>query len=274
MKKFILVILVAFVVAISSQAQGIYLRAGLGAAIGTANSLNYSYDEVGNNDMVKVTTNGYGTGLPFVLAAGFNFSENFGVELGVDYFMGFASKYYEKDDYSNYDYKTKGSMLSIVPALVGRFEVGNLSPYARLGLMIGVMNSVITTADGSSSYPEKAVAASYTTDWKMKKSGGVAIGVQAAVGSEFKMGDMFSLFGEFQLYGISYAPKKGMFKEYNENGVDQLPKMPTRYKEWKYLKEVDYNKEIPESEPNEQYKRSYHFNNVGLVIGVKINLGK
>lgn len=270
MKKLLLFFAALTFITVSASAQGIYLRAGLGAAIGTANTLNYSYDEVGSNDLVTVTTNGYGTGLPFVLAAGFNFNDHFGVELGIDYFMGFASKYYEKDSYSNYDYKTKGSMLSLVPALVGRFEVGNLSPYARLGLMIGVMNSVITTADGSSTYPEKS---SYTTDWKMKKYGGVAIGVQAAVGTEFKLGEMFSLFGEFQLYGISYAPKKGKFKEYNQNGVDQLPNMTTKDKEWVYLKEVDYNKSIPDTEPDESAKRSYHFNNVGLVVGVKINLG-
>ncbi|NCA76969.1 MAG: hypothetical protein EOM90_11610 [Alphaproteobacteria bacterium] len=272
MKKILFFAMLMCTFSMSALTQTAYFRVGLGAAIGTANSLNNSHDGLGNNDQVTVKTGGYGTGMPFVLAGGINLGDHFGIELGVDYFMGFASKWYDKSNSSTFDYKTKGSMLSLVPAFVTRFDLYGIKPYARFGIMIGIMNSVVTSAEGTSNPESRASGVPIT--YKIKDNGGVALGVQAALGAELELSNSLSLFGEFQLYGISYAPKKGAYKEYTVGGVDQLDDMKTRSKEWKYLKEVDYNKTISADDPDERPKTKYNFNNVGLVVGVKINLGK
>lgn len=270
MKKVCILFIVLLGISLTAGAQA-FFRLGVGGAVSTASSMVYSYDYTGSNELTYSKKNGYGSGLPMAIAGGYYFNENFGFELGADYFYGLTSKYYVKSNYSDMKFKTHGTMLSIVPALVGKFDLDKLSPYARLGLMIGVMNSIIMTGEGTS-MPEIMKSSSGEIKYKQKLSGGIALGVQAAVGSEFHLGELFSLFGEFQLYGISYAPKKGAFKTYTVNGENHLDKMTTKDKEWKYLKELDENKEIPDSDPNEYCRINYHFNNIGIVIGAKINL--
>ncbi|MBL7113982.1 MAG: hypothetical protein ISS19_18735 [Bacteroidales bacterium] len=51
-----------------------------------------------------------------------------------------------------------------------------------------------------------------------------------------------------------------------------MPCKKTREKEWVYVKELNKNKTIPDSEPDEVSRINYHFNNIGIVIGLKINL--
>jgi len=252
-------------------AQKAYVRLGVGAAVSTASSMVYSWDRVGSNDMVTAKKNGYGTGLPFALGLGYFFSDNFGIELAANYFYGLKSKWTEKSDYSDFTFKTSGQMLSIIPALVTRIQLDNVVPYARIGLMVGVMNSVITEGEGTSS-PEGKIS-SGNIKFKKKESGGIAIGAQGAIGADFMLGSLVSLFAEIQLSGISWCPKKGAYKTYEIDGQNKLDDMTTKQKEWKYLKELDNNKTIPNTDPDEFCQVNNHFNNVGLEIGVKIHLG-
>jgi hypothetical protein len=270
MKKLSFLIFTLILLSMNAGAQW-FVRAGVGAAISTASSMVYDRDMTNSQELYSAKKNGYGTGLPVALAAGYWFGENVGIELGVDYFYGFSSKYTFKDDYTDLNFKTYGTMLSLVPALVGRITLDKMTPYARLGLMIGVMNSIITKCEGNSNSPEFKTSVG-KIESKQKLSGGMAIGVQAALGSDYALSDLISLFAEFQLYGISYAPKKGQYKTYKIDGQDQLGNMTTKQKEWKYVKKYDAEKVIPDSEPDELPKINTHFNNFGILVGVKITI--
>ena len=131
------------------HAQDIYVRAGLGVAICTTPHLGKQTTYGTTVDSYEVKKMGLGDGLPIVLAAGFNLSENFAIELGIDYFMGFSHKL-EDSGTKTSTYKVKGSMLSLVPALVIKVPGDKISPYGRLGLKLGIVNSVKATFDGIS----------------------------------------------------------------------------------------------------------------------------
>ncbi len=270
MKTTKLLLLILSVMSLSAQAQSIYVRAGLGAAICTAPHMIYQ-DAYNNNESeptIEAKRGGLGNGMPFVVAAGYYFGDNFGVELGVDYFLGFPNKTVNNENSSTYTTKISGSMLSLVPAFVMKFSLDKIKPYARLGIMIGVLNDAktVNTSSGGTTYG----MANYT----IKDYGGIAIGAQAAVGAEFPLSDLLSLFGEINLNGISWAPSNGKYTKYTFNGVDELSNMTTKEKTWVYVKKLDESQTISASDPDKDPLINYSFANAGLVLGVKINFGK
>jgi hypothetical protein len=162
-------------------------------------------------------------------------------------------------------------MLSLVPAFVMTFPLDKIHPYARLGLKLGVMNSIVYQHhDIQISYPEKATET--IIDSKNKNYGGIALGVQAAVGTDYDISDKISIFGEVQVDGISYSPKHGKILEYSQDGVDQMGDRTVKENNWDFLKEVDGSKTIPDDQPNESPRVNYHFGNVGLIVGIKYTL--
>lgn len=270
MKKFRILLAGLLLFGLTLQAQKIYIRGGFGAAVSTAASNNYDFNTpAGSATIATAHKGGIGTGLPFVVAGGYKFNNHFGIELGIDYFYGFSleSKSTFGQDYTQ-DSKWHGQMLSIVPAFVMSIPLDKLQPYARIGLKLGVMNYVfhqehnVITIEGRTE----------VTASKSKDYGGIAIGAQAAVGTDFVLSKMLSLFGEIQMDGISYTPKHGKYTEYIKNGTDALSSLSVREKEWNYVNEAEFSNSLPADQPDELVTRNFMFGNIGLVIGVKVNL--
>jgi len=138
MKTRQLLIMALILIATVMQGQSVYVRAGLGGAISTSPKIDY---ESGSSGTIESKRVGYGNGLPFVVAGGYYFGEHFGLELGVNYLFGFPNKIKSSDNYYTNTEKFSGSMLSVVPAFVMKFDVGRVKPYCRIGLLIGVLNS-------------------------------------------------------------------------------------------------------------------------------------
>ena len=269
MKTFSILFIGLILVGTTARAQKIYIRGGLGVAVSTAATYTQDYSSGSGIDYTTTSKKqGIGTGLPFVLAAGYNLSEHFSIELGIDYFYGFTNKQTFESANSSSDSKWHGQMLSLVPAFVMSLPLEKFKPYARLGLKLGVLNSVV-----SKNHVVPLLSnPSGTTDDKIKDYGGIAVGVQAAVGTDFKLTDMLSLFGEIQVDGISWAPTHGNYTEYIVNGVDKMGSRTVKENQWNFVKEVDNSKTIPDDQPNEYNKVNVQFGNVGIVLGVKVNL--
>jgi len=274
MKKSGIIFLGLLLIGMSVQAQKFYIRAGLGVAVSTATDYIHDYYYSSPNTVIITSKKqGLGTGLPFVLAAGYNLGKHFSLELGINYFYGFSNKQKIESSNSTYNYDTKwhGQMLSLVPAIVISLPINKLKPYARLGLKLGILNSVVSTDHGVNFFPDKSTAAG-DIESKSKLYGGIAIGVQAAMGTDFVLSDRISVFGEIQVDGISYAPKHGKYTKYTRDGVDKMGSRTVKENKWNYVKEDSFPNEIPDNQPNERPKVNYLFGNVGLVIGVKVNL--
>ncbi len=253
--------------------QKAYLSLGVGAGLGTART--YDLYDWGK----KVHPVGLGTGLDFNLRGGYFVGQAIAIELGVGYRMGFSTKIDVEDESdalsssgSSGTVKFKSDMLYLVPALVisPDFE-SKTRPYARLGVLIGIMPSITTKMDITTpSYPYDALADNNTVG-TLKYSGGVAFGGSFALGCDFNLSDLLAIYVEIYYDALSYAPSKGKFKKLELNGKDMLPDMNTCDKEVEFVKDLT-GFEPKDDQPDQELKNSYPLNSLGLNIGLKIKL--
>ena len=162
-------------------------------------------------------------------------------------------------------------MLQIVPAVVITPGLDKINPYARLGMIVGILPSVVQKYN-STSNDNPSLKATHTYDAKTKLYGGVAMGFTAACGAAFNLNEKLAFFGEIVFNGISYAPSKGKIMTWTEDGVDQLATAVTKDKEWTFEKKFNHDEVIPDGSPDKQPKMSFNFSNVELNVGIKFNL--
>ena len=202
-----------------------------------------------------------GKGINFGGAFGYTFNENIGAELGISYLLGGKStaKYVYEDGTT--DYTLSSNMLRINPSLVISSGLDGVNPYAKFGLVIGTgsVNYEYEDNDFGDIYKEK-----------LKMDGGLAMGLNAAIGANFTLTDNMSLFGEINMINMSYAPTRGEVTEATENGADELPDMTTSEKEIEFVDKVNYNNSPPESQPSKELKQKLPFGSFGLNFGLRI----
>jgi hypothetical protein len=198
-----------------------------------------------------------------------------GGELGINEFIGLAKKTHSTNNTSSSssttDNKISGMMLQIVPAIVIKAGLEKINPYARLGMIVGVLPS-ITIDSKNSSTSSGGSRASTSQEFKLKLSGGVAVGFTAAGGVAYNISDMLSLYGELVYNGISYSPAKGIYKKYTVDGNDKLATMTTKEKETTFVKKFDASETISDDSPSKTPKISFTFSDVLLNVGVMIKL--
>jgi hypothetical protein len=279
MKKLMILALAAILVTGVANAQGFYLRLGVGAGYGLAYYDGYTgtYTSTLSSYSIEVKSINLGTGGNINFGAGYMFSKYVGAEFGINEFLGFA-KTYKSDMTQTYysrhsEYKTGAKSLQIVPALVVTPGLEKVNPYGRFGIIIGVMNTITETGDETETTNPVTTKATSTESYKNKLYGGVAIGVAAAVGAEFNLSNSIALYAEIDYNGLNYSPKKGKKTEWTIDGVDQLPNAKTIDKEWVYVKKYDSSENIPDTDPDKVTKSSVPLSNVGINFGVKFRLG-
>jgi len=265
MKKLSTLLLCILLAGGSFAQSKIYISLGAGIGFGTAST----YDLYQNSNKVYPVALGKAVGVN--LHAGYFLNDFMAVDLGVAYKIGLSSKIEPpiNSDISlasgdALTLKYSGSMLQLVPGIVFMPALeGKLKPYTRLGVIIAVMNSLTTKFDSKSSGTEMIAT--------LKYSGGVAVGGSLALGADFALSDLLSLYAEIYYDALNYSPKKGEFKKAEVNGVDKLGDLTTFEKQVEFVKDItDF---VPEdNSPDQQLKTSYPFNSLGLNIGVKIKL--
>ena len=265
MKKGILLIVCLTSMAMTYAQDSFYVSLGVGAGINTART----YDLY--QDAQKVHPVGLGKGFAPVLRAGIFVNDFMAVELGVAYRMGINTKIDISDSHAlspttGWD-KFKGSMLQLVPAVLIQpdFDLGSVSPYARVGVLVGVVPGITCNFNVTSGTGNQNDVGT------VKYTGGVSFGGSAALGCDFDLSDMLAIYVEVYYDAMAYAPAKGKLTKYSVNGEDKLSTLSTEDKETKFVKDLTGFKPDPNS-PDQQLKNSYPFNNVGLNFGVKIKI--
>lgn len=279
MKKISLFLIAICMMAGTLHAQNMYVRLGVGGGVGLKqyDGGNWANEtQTNSTHTYDIKSMGLGGGFNANLAFGYMLSDNFGFELGVNEFIGLNKKV-TSNSTASYDIRTEdrkisGMMLQIVPAIVLTPGLEKLNPYARIGMIIGILPSVIRKYNTTRTVDTLFKATSTTETYKEKEYGGVAIGFTVAGGADFQLNDKISLYGELVFNGITYAPTKGKIKEWTRDGVDQLPTEATKYKEWTYEKSIDSGTTIPNDSPGKQPKTTLNFSNVELNIGIKLHL--
>jgi opacity protein-like surface antigen len=278
MKKFFVMALVISMMAGAASAQKMYLRLGLGGGVGLKQYEGYTWSDrtqtTSTNDLV-IKSMGLGGGMNINLAFGYMFSDNVGIEFGVNEFIGLPKKIEYTGTSSTDTYATEvklsGKMLQIVPAIVITPGLDKVNPYARLGMIIGIL-PVVTDKYSSTDTYNPSLKVTHVEESKTKLYGGLALGFTAAAGAAFNLNEKLAFFGEVVFNGITYAPAKGKYTEWTEDGVDQLATATTKDKEWTFERKFDADETIPDGSPDKQPKMSLNFSNVALNVGIKFKL--
>jgi len=266
MKKVILLSVCLVSMAMAYAQDSFYVSLGIGAGINTART----YDLY--TSAKKVYPIGLGKGFAPVLRAGIYVNDFMAIELGIAYRMGFNTKVDIPTSTSSLKSggatgwnKFSGSMLQLVPAVVIQpdFDLGNVAPYARVGVLIGIIPTIKCKYD--------VTVGSSNTQGMVKYTGGVSIGGSAALGCDFDLSDNLSLYAEIYYDAMAYSPTKGKLTKYTVNGDDKLGSLTTYEKETKFVKDLT-GFTPADGSPDQQLKNSYPFNNVGVNFGVKVKL--
>lgn len=266
-------ILIAFISCIGNiNAQKTYLKinTGYGFKVGSQNSEYFNFinrsSDASNNRTYKQINFSLGKGINLGGTLGYMFNKNIGVEVGLDYLIGHKYEASTKSTNSNPSYINLSSkMIRINPSVILSTANEKINPYAKFGFVIG---------SGYILYEEDEYVSGNHLESKHKMNGGFAFGLSSAIGINYKLNDNTDFFGELNIINMSYSPKKAEMTEYKVNGVDNLLKVPTYYKEIEFEDEISENSNTPinESQPNKVLKQSFSFGSFGLNIGLKINI--
>ncbi len=261
---------------------------------------------------------GFGNGVNIGGTFGYKLNEHLSAELGIFYIPGATINTEHQDSYLDsytynysfesfytninqyYDYKfslTTSGRVRLMPTLKLNADQKVFTPYLKVGLVIGLGGSITFTeietynVDTTSSYvtggittinPPTSGAANYS--YGVTLSGGMSLGFTAAIGSEYKLTDKISLFGEFSLISEQWSPTSGTVTKYVENGIDELASLTPSQKQFTFTNNVSTSSSTTTTTTNintsnsapiffSQYpKQSYSFSSWGVNIGIKINL--
>jgi opacity protein-like surface antigen len=272
--KSLMILLCASLNFTAVMAQGAYFTLGAGYNLPTStqtlDALSFS-DEIMTENTTTYKQNyvSLGKGLSVGGAFGYMFNENIGAELGISYLMG--STWESKMAYSDFatsmtrTNEISSKMTRINPQFVISMEANKLTPYAKVGLLLGMgsmsLNSKVEYLDG---------VVEQTTIF----NGGVATGFTTTIGASYAINDKISLFGDLNMVNMSYSPTKGIMTKYAENGVDLLSLMDPIEKEIQFVDTYveDDNIQPSITEPSKALKIKFPFSSVGVHIGVKYTL--
>ncbi|MDH5602436.1 MAG: hypothetical protein OEY51_00760, partial [Cyclobacteriaceae bacterium] len=154
----------------------------------------------------------------------------------------------------------KGNMISFIPNVTISAGGEGLSPYIRLGLFVGIPHI---------SLHEDFVGAN-TSSMDIDFYKGVALGLNNAFGVEMPVGNM-KVFGEMFTNLVNYNTNYSEITSFTVNGVDELPNLNTKDIQTLYLKELDRNKNINNTEPDEDLTSKTPFSAIGAKIGVRFS---
>lgn len=250
--------------------QGAYvnINAGYSAKMSSQNLIYfdfYNYTSTSNSSTSEQVYVSLGKGLNFGGAFGYMFNENIGAELGLSYLLGGKStaKVDGNEGGGTSDATLSSNMLRINPSLVISSGLDGVNPYAKFGFVIGT---------GSVNYEYEINYDVNIYKEKKKMHGGLAMGLNAAIGAIFTLSENMSLFGEINMINMSYAPTKGEVTEATYNGADKLPDMTTSEKEIEFVDSYthSYHNPPPNSEPRKELKQKLPFGSFGLNFGLRI----
>jgi hypothetical protein len=269
MKKSLTLLICALILGFTTNAQFYYTRIGVAVtgSISSNRDLLYSYTSSGSGQTAHAVPVGLGRGFTGTAAFGFKPSKYIGLEIGISEFVGFpryADSIVNFPGGTNAEAAFKGNMLSILPAVVISPGFEKIDPYARLGLVIGIRPRIY----GQMTYTQAST--NPPNEYKVIREyyGNAAIGLNAAMGVNWTISDLISLYAEFTFTSISYAPNYSEIILYDKNGVDQLSTLTVKQTKTEYYNSITLNEDIPDTSPNKELKKSIPFSNAGLSFGI------
>ncbi len=260
-------------------AQRVSLRFDAGYALTYVSGNNYnetqSPDYLFTYEKVK---GGFGNGFSVNAGVGILFGNHFRTELNINYFRGFGWEYSIKywDEFfgeTMSHYSMNYNMLKIIPGFAYLpLDHGSVRPYGQVGVVIGVPMCQYDYNDRDDDNGDEILD---TDEKTYKYTGGIPIGMSAAAGVEFMVGDNFAINLEINGTFISYQPQSRTATSWTRDGADYLGQANVYDKEMEFVEEYsrDYNN-IDSSQPRKNTKITIPASNVEVRAGFKLYLGR
>jgi hypothetical protein len=254
-------------------------------------SSNFDFYDVQNDFRERVNAS-YGSGLNVGVVIGKMFNPNLGVELGASYLLGKSIENSDFTKYSNYyssngssynlssesiyesNYSKSVSMYKIMPTVIFSAGYEGLSPYAKLGAVIG--NGSLTSVDEGTDISSDFNAGIFSSEnYKIVEeySGGFALGFGTALGVSYTMNAATSIYVEGYFESFNYSPKRREMTEYTINGSNTLDSLSVSQKEYEYVDEISStgSSSQNENEPTKLLRIVYPMTTAALRFGVNFH---
>lgn len=270
-----------------TNAQHSYIDINIGYGFGTngTNGLLFNSSITETQDSYSEKTENaklsLGKGLNFGANYGYMFSENIGVDFGLNYHLGSKTTGTETTDHSYYDdwtgeyyityEKTETSyysnMFQINPSLVLAQKFETITLYSKIGVVMG-MGSITELYESKGHSNQVPESFKYTH----KLTGGMAAGFSASLGSQFHLSENLSLIAEVNYSGLNYSPTKGQYSQIIMNGEDITSQFEKEDLNYVLVDELVYHSGTNSEETPKQLKNSFSYSSLGLKFGVRFNL--
>lgn len=249
-----------------------------------------------------------GSGLNWQFTPGYMITDNIGVELGINYFMGSKRTMAETssnitvftdDGNGNLTYKfnneefssrkdvANSSQIRIAPAVIISTGASKaFSGYAKLGIIMPVYGSTVVNTNAIAATVNGNQIDRSTIVAKTIISGAPSFGFKGALGLNYNITDNISVFGEVTLMSLNVKQKDRKTVSMKIDGVENVDNTPA------YSKEIQYvDKLTPESnnedavitggiqsdhdvtKPKQELFQKTSFSQLGIQVGVKYTFG-
>ncbi|RPI14484.1 MAG: hypothetical protein EHM58_16360 [Ignavibacteriae bacterium] len=240
-KSFIYSLLLLLCLTTITSAQ-FYLKLGAGYGILPINGFKF-YEKsslVGNEFYAYDTTQtpiekSWGTGFQPAFGIGYVLTKNIAMELNGSYLSGTTLE----PELTDRTQKFSSSGIYINPALKLQAPLKNITPYTRIGLLIGLPE-----------IKQEETNNMKTGAYKRTIRGGIAMGIESALGMEIKLSTKLNTY--FELFGTSLNWKPSEY-EITENYTNEATGV------------IEYTERL------QPYER---FSTIGAKVGVSYILGK
>ena len=271
-----------------STAQEAYIRLGGGYGISASNDVFTLHILEQDSNLLYISDKSiYGTlgaGAQFRLCGGYTFSQNFGLELDVNYLIGqkkyaggLSSPYREN---STYAYTRQ---MRLTPSFFVRANPGLLQPYVGMGVVIPVLGKTVleeeATIGTTQTYKERSV------------NGSFSLGFDSYAGVNIRWpNEKFNIFVEVRYTALRIKSKKATVVQWTSTNTttgevtDILETAATYVKETIFVDELTtssnaisgtvYSANLDQDKPLEALASKTNFNAIGLNIGVCMRFGK
>lgn len=236
-------------------------------AIGTHSTMDASFNFTDEN--IYGT---YGGGLNFGVTPGYMITDNFGLELGLNYLMGGDVEFMRFDAPTGSAVGTsKSTQFRILPALVLSTGNDGLNAYGKVGL-------VVPAGGKTEVHVNDATDPNAVEDYTVEAKGQFSLGYMGAFGVSFGLSDKLSLFGELNGVNLRIKGSSSSITSYTVAGTDVMSMLDTYDKETVYVDELNsssnnsgYNTNASTGKAKEELASTSNYNAMFINVGVKIN---
>jgi hypothetical protein len=222
----------------------------------------------------------FGAGITAVLAGGYMFTNNIGIEVAAS--IGLSQKKYTFDDAFSYQSTSGGTIndhvkgtfyqkrpVLIMPSVVLQTGGQKLNVYSRIGIALPVAGKFIMDYERYAF----ATAGSILYSWSYETKTRFALGMQGALGAQVRIAKKISLYLEANGVSLNAYAKTQKMTKFSQDGVDYLYQVSTYEKEIQY----DFTGTRITPNPNTTVPKqaatfSIAYSNIGIGAGLVVEL--